>query len=260
MFYCDDCAEKNGYPQSIIRSVGPCECCGKVAVCSDMPSSNLPKLNKHIEIGLLMGGLPAEGKPVTEQFIDELKKHEIEKIAWQVFLNRTGLSFKRELTPDEKKQVTDVDIYEYYREQATKIYEKRQRGLLNKKYPVIEIPADGKRGMMGGAYCLCFVYSKYKGNFVLKGYMREVEEYLKKNYTHYFCNYSLWNLSQSRGIWYFWKKNIGIFNVSIKERKKGKKTEVRPYMDFVLTEEELEAKTFKFRRLPKRWIPEFDKL
>ena len=43
------------------------------------------------------------------------KNLEIEKIAWQVFLTRTGLSFKRELTSDEKKQVTDVDSYEYYR-------------------------------------------------------------------------------------------------------------------------------------------------
>jgi len=264
MFYCNDCAKENGYPQSIIRSIGPCECCGKIADCSDMPSSNLPKpgenLDKHIEIGLLMGGPPAEGIPVAEQFVGEWKKREIEKIAWQYFLAKTGLRFKRELTPDEKKQISDVESYAYYREQAEKHYEKRQKALLNKKYPTIEIPADGKSGMSGGAYCLCFVYSKYKGNFVLKGYMREVEEYLKKNYTHYFCNYSLWNCGQNRDIWHFWKKEVGIFDVSIKERRKGKKTEVRPWRDSEMTEEELVAKTFKFKRLPKRWIPEFDKL
>ena len=263
MFYCNDCANENGYPISIIRSIGPCECCGKVADCSDMPSSDLPKpreiLEKHIEIGLDMTPC-AEGKPVAEQFIGELKKHEIEKIAWQIFLSRTGLHFKRELTPDEKKQITNVDSYAYYAEQAEKVYEKRQRALLNKKYPVIEIPADGKSGMSGGAYCLCFVYSKYKGNFVIKGYMREVEEYLKKNYTHYFCNYSLWHCGQNRDIWHFWKKDIAIFDVSIKERRKGKKTEVRPYMDSEPDKDILEAKTFKFRRLPKRWIPEFDTL
>lgn len=214
---------------------------------------------KSVELGLNMTPF-AEGKPVAEQFISELKKHEIEKIAWQIFLSRTGLSFIRELTPDEKKQITEVDSYEYYREQAEKLYEKRQRALSNKKYPTIEIPADGKRGMSGGAYCLCFVYSKYKGNFVLKGYMREVEEYLKKNHTHYFCNYSLYHSGQNRDIWHFWKKDIAIFDVSIKERRKGKKTEVRPYMDSEPDKAVLEAKTFKFRRLPKRWIPEFDKL
>jgi len=192
--------------------------------------------------------------------MEDNRNLEVEKIAWQVFLNRTGLSFRRELTPDEKKQVTNVDSYEYYREQATKIYEKKQRAVLNKKYSAIDIPADGKSGMSGGAYCLCFVYSKYNSNFVLKGYMREVEEYLKKNYTHYFCNYSLWNCGQSRDIWYFWKKEVGIFDVSVKERRKGKKTEVRPWRDSEMTEEELVAKTFKFKRLPKRWIPEFDTL
>jgi hypothetical protein len=281
MFYCDECAEKNGYPQSIIRSKGPCELCDRVANCSDMPSSSLPKpeekLDKHIEIGLAMGGPPAEGKPLKEpedlfsrfagtalfpkENIDKLKKiQEVEKIAWQIFLSRSGLSFKRELTPDEKKQITNVDSYAFYVEQAEKIYEKRQRAILNKKYPTIDIPSDGKRGMSGGAYCLCFVYSKYKGNFVLKGYMREVEEYLKKNYTYYFCNYSLWHLGQNRDIWHFWKKDIAIFDVSIKDRKKGKKSEIRPWSDSEPDEEIREAKTFKFRRLPKRWIPEFDKL
>lgn len=267
MFYCDDCAEKNGYPQSIIRSVGPCEVCGKVDVCSDMPSSNLPKpeekLEKHIEIGLDMIGPPAEGIPVAEQFVGEWKKREIEKMAWQIFLSKTGLRFTRELTAEEKKQVIDVDGY--YFEQAEKLYEKRQRALLNKKYPVIEVPADGKSDWGEGGYCLCFVYSKYNGNFVLKGYLREVKEYLKKNYTHYFYNLSIWHQGFSRDIWYFWKKDIGIFDVTIKERKKGKKTQIRPYSSYgddlnKMSEEELKAKTFYFKRLPKRWIPEFDKL
>ena len=214
---------------------------------------------KPVELGLDMTPF-AEGKPVAEQFIGELKKHEIEKIAWQVFLTHTGLRFKRELTEQDKQGILYCKEGSYFLEQAEKVYAKKQRALLNKKYPAIEIPADGKSGMSGGAYCLCFVYSKYKGNFVLKGYMREVEEYLKKNYTHYFCNFSLWNGGLNRDIWHFWKKDIAIFDVSIKERKKGKKTEVRPYMDSEPDKDILEAKTFKFRRLPKRWIPEFDNL
>lgn len=189
------------------------------------------------------------------------KVAEIEKIAWQIFQSSIGITFRRELTPDEKKQVTDVESYAFYREKAQKVYEKRQRALmLNKKYPVIEIPADGKRNWSGGAYCLCFVYSKYNGNFVLKGYMREVEEYLKKNYKHYFYNMSLWHFGQSRDIWRFWKKEIAIFDVSVKDRKKGKKTEVRPWREFEPDDAILEAKTLRFRRLPKRWIKEFDNL
>ena len=42
MFYCDDCAKENGYPTSIVGSIGPCECCGKVASCNDVSSSRLP--------------------------------------------------------------------------------------------------------------------------------------------------------------------------------------------------------------------------
>jgi len=144
----------------------------------------------------------------------ESKEKQIEDIAWQVFLNKSGISFRRELTAEEKKSVTDVETYQYYRDKATKLYDKKQRALSNKKYPIIDIPADGKSGMWGGAYCLCFVYSKYKGNFVLRGYMREVEAYLKKNYTHYFYNMSLWHLGMDRNIWSFWKDDIAIFTPS----------------------------------------------
>ena len=187
----------------------------------------------------------------------------IEDIAWEVFQQRTGLRFKSELTAEEKLSITEVEDYQYYRDEAAKIYEKKLRALDNKKYPVIEVPAEGKTCWSEGAYCLCFVYSKYNGNFVLKGYYREVKKYLKKNYTHYFYNMTLWHKGFSRNIWHFWKKDIGIFDVSIRERKRGKKTQVRPYScsyENKFTEEEIKSKTFYFKRLPKRWIPEFDKL
>jgi len=193
--------------------------------------------------------------------MEDKRNQEIEAIAWQVFLNSTGLSFKRELTAEEKKTITDVESYKFYREKAVKIYEKKQRALLNKKYPVIDVPASGKRSWSGGAYCLCFVYSKHKGNFVLRGYYKEVEEYLKKNYTHYFYNMSLWHRGFSRDIWYFWKDNIGLFEPS-KRKRKGvrEKFQVRPYSNYETSAEELKEKTFTFKRLPKRWIPEFDTL
>ena len=163
------------------------------------------------------------------------KEQEIEAIAWQVFLNKSGLRFRRELTPEERKSITDVENYEYYREQATKIWEKKQRALLNKKYPVINVLADGTSRWMGGAYCLCFVYSKHNGNFVLKGYAHEVEKYLKENYTHYFYNLSLWYRGINRDIWGFWKNGIGIFIPSLRNKKKGEKIEsfkIRKRSDF----------------------------
>ena len=191
----------------------------------------------------------------------EDKNKQIEKIAWQVFLNKTGFCF-RELTVDEKKSITDVKDYEYYRQEAAKIYEKKQKALQNKKYKVIEIPSDGNSGMYGGAFTLCFVYSKYDGNFVLSGYMREVEAFLEKNYTHYFYNLSLWHRGFNRDIWYFWKKNIGIFHPSRRDKRKGEKISIRQYHDYrgvVADKEEVREKTLTFKRLPKRWIPEFDK-
>ncbi len=194
------------------------------------------------------------------------KEKQIEAIAWKVFLNKTGFRFIRELTVDEVLSITSNENYEYYRQEATKLYEKKQRALNNKKYEIIDVPASGKRGWSGGAYCLCFVYSKYKGNFVLRGYMKEIEEYLKKNHTHYFCNYSLWHQGFNRDIWHFWKKGIGIFKPSIRERMKPKskrtKIEVCTYSDWVWDksdETNAEKISFKFKRMPKRWIPEFDK-
>lgn len=47
MFYCDECVKKKGYPESIMKSLGPCEICGKKAECNDRPSSSLPKSNNE---------------------------------------------------------------------------------------------------------------------------------------------------------------------------------------------------------------------
>lgn len=199
----------------------------------------------------------------TDKGYCEESLQEIEAIAWQVFLRNSGLRFIRALTPEEKKSITDAEHYDYYRQEAIKIYEKKLRALNNKKYPVIDVPADGKRGMSGGAYCLCFVYSKYNGNFVLRGYLREVEAYLKKNHTHYFCNKSLWNKGMNRDIWDFWKDNIGVFEPTGRKKKSlRKRFEVRPFSEWFdddVTTDEKEKITLRFKRMPKHWIPEFDK-
>jgi hypothetical protein len=44
MFYCAACREKHGYPESILKSYGPCEICGNTAVCDDVPSSVLSSM------------------------------------------------------------------------------------------------------------------------------------------------------------------------------------------------------------------------
>jgi hypothetical protein len=217
---------------------------------------------------------------LTPEMIEDIKnakgfdyeKHdadvEIEKIAWQVFQTKLGITWRRILTAEEKLSITEKEEYQQYRDIAVGVWEKKQKALLNKKYPVIEVPADGSSGMWGGAYVLCFVYSKHDGNFVLTGYMREVEAYLKKNHTHYFCNMSMWWNGVHRDVWHFWKDSVGIHtphrdSKSYKGRDRWK-WQVRPYVDWSeRTEEnvkEADEKALWFKRMPKRWIPEFDAL
>ena len=206
--------------------------------------------------------------------MEDKRSQEIEILAWDEFQDRTGLRFRRELTSEEKKSITDVPEYQQYRDKAEEIYSKRlakkERAALNKKYPVIDVPSSGKQRRMGGAYTLCFVYSKYKGNFVLRGYSAEVEEYLKENYTHYFYNLSLWYHGNNRDIWYFWKPDVGVHQPhrysKIFKGKERWKFQVRPYInshswddDYDKKNKEENEKSLYFKRMPKRWIPEFDK-
>lgn len=125
------------------------------------------------------------------------------------------------------------------------------------KYPIYDIPADGKPKWMGGAFTLCFVYSKHNGNFIIRGYHKEVIDFLEKNFTHYFCYISMWCDGQSRGHWKFWKDNkVTIFepNSRSKYMRSYKYTIVKYDDDFNTIKE------FKFKRMPHRWIPEFDEL
>jgi hypothetical protein len=43
MFYCDECAKRNRWPDLIPVSYGPCEVCGRTRACYDVPSSALPE-------------------------------------------------------------------------------------------------------------------------------------------------------------------------------------------------------------------------
>lgn len=133
---------------------------------------------------------------------------------------------------------------------------------MKKELNVIEVPASGKTTWGGGAYCVVFLYTKHKGNLVLKGYMKEIEEYIKQNYTHYFANYTLWNNGIHRSIWKFWANG---YYISEPRRKKNHQS---PYekprktcYKWVLTSfSSGEKYRMEFRRFPKRWVKEFDKL
>lgn len=132
-----------------------------------------------------------------------------------------------------------------------------------KKYPVIQVPANGNPNWGDGARTMCFVYSKHNGNFILEGYRGEVEEYLKKNYIQYFCYFSMWHRGRSRGYWRFWKDlTVSIHSPSkIGKNWKYRVIKYKPstgYSYYVSTKRE--DKVLEFKRLPKHWIPEFDEL
>jgi len=206
--------------------------------------------------------------------MEDKRKEEIQELALKIFQRRLDFTFKKDADSEAIQKLVDSEPFQEYIEEATKQYDKRAKALeVNKNYPVIEVPADGKSGMAGGAYVLAFVYSKYKGNMVVKGYVREVEEYIKKNIkTHYFVNYTLWYMGSHRDIWNFWKKEIGIHEPT-RSTKRGKikakdrKFCIRPYVEWTYDNaeehekrwEEAKKEALYFKRMPKRWIPEFDK-
>jgi len=131
---------------------------------------------------------------------------------------------------------------------------------MKKELKVIEVPADGKPDWYEGSFCLIFVYSRDKGNFIIKGYRREAEKYLKEHYTHYFYYYSMWSNGESRGCWAFWKKNVSIFEPSKSKPFKRLKYSVVKYDDARDNYNYKIDTKLDFKRLPKRWIPEFNKL
>jgi hypothetical protein len=202
-------------------------------------------------------------------------RKQVEELALKIFQRRLDFKFRPDAPEDVKRKLIDSEPFQEYIEEARKqLQDKQQRELRNKKYPVIEVEADGKRGTAGGAYVLAFVYSKHSGNIVVKGYMREVEEYIKKNIkTHYFVNYSLWYMGSHRDIWKFWKDSVGVHEPqrSCKRRKiepKHRKFRVRPYTDwkwdvgeeeYQQQQKQADEQELVFKRMPKRWIPEFDK-
>jgi len=195
MFYCNDCAEKNGYPETLSKSFGKCEICGNNASCNDCPTSKLINYTNII-----------------------------------VSMTKTSEDGTVAVVPSTKKQ-----------------------------YPIIDVKPNGIPDWYTGAFTLCFVYSKNAGNFILRGFRGEVEKYLQKNYHHYFCYWSMWHNGQARGHWDFWKDHVGFFEPS--KARKDWKYQVRPYTTFGehgTTPEQIKAMTFSFKRLPKRWIPEFD--
>jgi hypothetical protein len=128
------------------------------------------------------------------------------------------------------------------------------------RLPIIHISANGHPDWYEGARTMCFVYTKHCGNFILEGYRGEVENYLKEHYTKYFCYVSMWHHGQSRGHWKFWKdRGVIIFEPS-KHRKDWKYKIISYEPRYSYRQDQKIKAEIHLKRMPKRWIPEFDKL
>ena len=69
MFYCNDCAEITGWPDTVLaKSKGPCEMCGRMALCNDCPSSALPDISKQQADMCRATTVPVE---ITDERVEE---------------------------------------------------------------------------------------------------------------------------------------------------------------------------------------------
>jgi hypothetical protein len=91
----------------------------------------------------------------------------------------------------------------------------------NKKenFEVIEVPASGKRDWFGGAWCLVWVYSK-SGNFLLKGYRNECEDYIKSKGWSCWAIYNLYGRYGHRTVLLTYNCDFEISNPSRMSKKK----------------------------------------
>lgn len=134
----------------------------------------------------------------------------------------------------------------------------------NKKWKDIrEIPANGKPKWYGGAYTLAFVYSN-KGNILLKGYNTEVREYLRKLKSDgykFIVNETMWhvdswtNKKKFRSIWR--TSGNGTYISAPDPKFKNDPSKLKWVIENFDSNDRL---ILKFKRLPKRWVSEFDKV
>ncbi len=58
MFFCETCRKDREWPESMFKSVGPCEVCGKKSECNEVKSSLLPVRSQSTK-----GGFPPADAP-----------------------------------------------------------------------------------------------------------------------------------------------------------------------------------------------------
>lgn len=113
-------------------------------------------------------------------------------------------------------------------------------------------------------YTICFVYTQDGDNFVLKGMCDLIEAYLEnlaeeKNFLY--CK-TFWRDGQCRTHWRFESKKDGIkrsvLHTQIARTKNDYDEYGYVYRGRMRYSIKIGEKGFTLRRMPKKWIPEFD--
>jgi len=111
-----------------------------------------------------------------------------------------------------------------------------------------------------GARSMLFMYTRDSGNFILRGFRGECEEYAKANYSHYFYRLTMFNNGSKRGYWRFWKDNVNIPDPVFLWIKKGKKHRYKIRFNVYDDKTKTYSYPFEFNRMPNKWIKPFNKL
>jgi hypothetical protein len=127
--------------------------------------------------------------------------------------------------------------------------------IMKKKWKiVVTLPNTGIKTR--DPYTFAFVYSN-KGNFLVKGYLTEVENFLKKEKEKglkYFANFTFFNKGKNRGYWKFYKDNTFISEKCFNRHYKYLTT---PKWIFRNNKKDISV---SFKRLPKKWVKELEVL
>jgi len=118
------------------------------------------------------------------------------------------------------------------------------------KFIEIEVPSSGKKGWYGGAWCTVFVYTS-KGNFFLKGYRKECEDFILEKGWKCWAIFEMHSNGRSRKNVETFKTDFNIYSpYSFSDRKSSK--------DFKYTVlSKNESGRLYIKRLPKVFI-DFD--
>ena len=137
---------------------------------------------------------------------------------------------------------------------------------MKKILPEIELPKLGAKKFScygDKGYVVTFVYSN-KGNFVLKGFFGETDLKLKHLIKDGYKFYYRFNIFHEGKVRYsnvkFWKNDIWIIHPEKRTSKYGRNIKKYEFRKYVNDSETVSKTILSLKRLPNRWIPEFENL